>query len=806
MTAQHTQRPTPRPQTDALVGCLLDVSGSMHAALESGRGDKDAVQRLRAVLNAALKLAEAEQRRDPDASMFVGAFGLAQGNPSVVDLCRVVDSLVAGQEEGQDGHEMLIALANKHDKAHVSEYIRKKLSEHQARILCMHLQRHPERIAEFVDAIPAPQKMKNLRTTSIILGVVFGVATALPITIALARRLKESGLLHSIKIPSMSFMDFVVAEPRSPAEWLIRTGNAVPSPVDALVDMFVEILAPFVGGLVVYTVYLIVVFAAFAGLIICFAATGAMIGIFLGSKAGSTTGALVEDKAVENSKALELARSITKEWLYEFQGFKPQKVGVTISLLERLQDLEDHKKGGEVTKDKSLLDTLREHMYGSTPMRKALMESLDVFQRAGDAARRVLVVLSDGSSTDGDPLPIARMLQQEKVVIASVYLTDDNNISSRQLHDRPDADWNEGQTILFEMAHRVASLTHPIPVLASLGWKIPSSGESSLFASICSTAALEEFCLMLLSARFGSADALLDVVGRVRLDAYIDDHLVRTCDNPSNQERSSSCYAHATAAVLHMALHRIVGRKGLYPSIVEIRDAILAKFPPGDGGRSTKSVLRTAVKWYHPLRFREVNEEGARQAVLRRRPVLSTFHLSDLGWNTFINHFTNPVTRNNVLTHRDMDAYSSSPNVGGHAVVLTSCDPHSLTFLNSWGRDWGNQGSFSVENCATLELRGTDKFQVRFYDVYWLENDLTEEERKAYEAEIDEKLCAHVSEYSSIFELEYRCALCTVNSPIAKFKGNLYQTECPACHKTFEPEPGHLVQALYARAGLNIID
>ena len=46
-----------------VVGCLLDVSGSMCDALETGHSDKRAIERLRAVLRAALKLAQAEQRR-----------------------------------------------------------------------------------------------------------------------------------------------------------------------------------------------------------------------------------------------------------------------------------------------------------------------------------------------------------------------------------------------------------------------------------------------------------------------------------------------------------------------------------------------------------------------------------------------------------------------------------------------------------------------------------------------------------------------------------------------------------------------
>jgi hypothetical protein len=84
--------------------------------------------------------------------------------------------------------------------------------------------------------------------------------------------------------------------------------------------------------------------------------------------------------------------------------------------------------------------------------------------------------------------------------------------------------------------------------------------------TVCSAAALDEFFSLLLSARFGSADALLDILARVRLDVYIDYEHVRTRNNPSDQGQSMTCYAHATATVLHMALLRIVGREEGYPN------------------------------------------------------------------------------------------------------------------------------------------------------------------------------------------------------------------------------------------------
>jgi hypothetical protein len=626
-------------------------------------------------------------------------------------------------QEHQTGHELLIELANQSNLSHITQYIQTKLDDDEARIVNIHLRRHPERVGEFVDAIPSPEEAKSFRDTSRRVGT--GV-----------------GILGTIT-------SNVLGWDLAPLHAIIGAGDI-----------------------------------------------------------RNRGAAFAEDCVVERSDALQLARQICNEWLLDFANLVPRPVADVVYLLQRLQDY-GAAGGGDGDQEpgkRSVLNTLREYMYGRTPMRDTLRQSLAVFRKYPVVEQRVLVLVSDGESTDGNPLPIACELQQEKVTLAAIYLTSDPAIPRRRLYDRAAEDWNAGQRSLHSMAARVACATHPIPVLASMGWEVPSSGECALYATACSVAALDEFCSVLLTARFGSADALLDIIGRVRLDAYIDDKHVRTCKKPSNQGDSATCYAHATAAVLHIALRRIVGREEGYPKIKNIRKRILKNFPPGSSGQAIKKVLSEAITWYPPLRFREVDDEGARKAVLYRRPVLTTFRLSHSGWDKFSQHFNTTDTRSLVLTRAHMAPHRSLPDDGGHAVVLIRCDPRSLTFLNSWGRKWGNNGSFSIEDHTVLELNDISRLEhVRFYDVYWLESDLTDVERQAYAVKVDKALRARATQYPSIFELETRCPRCHANAPIADFSGSIRQAVCPHCHKSFVPQPGHLVEALYARAGLSDI-
>src|SRR3569833_735377 len=109
------------PPRKAVVGCLLDVSCSVRKSLEAGRSYVDAIDRLRAVLRASLKLAQAEQRHSPDALVFVGAFGHKTSKmypyPPAVDLCGIADVLVSDSEDHHSGHDLLIARANENNVA-----------------------------------------------------------------------------------------------------------------------------------------------------------------------------------------------------------------------------------------------------------------------------------------------------------------------------------------------------------------------------------------------------------------------------------------------------------------------------------------------------------------------------------------------------------------------------------------------------------------------------------------------------------------------------------------------------------------
>ena len=58
-------------------------------------------------------------------------------------------------------------------------------------------------------------------------------------------------------------------------------------------------------------------------------------------------------------------------------------------------------------------------------------------------------------------------------------------------------------------------------------------------------------------------------------------------------------------------------------------------------------------------------------------------------------------------------------------MVLTEIEENCLKFLNSWGRDFADNGYFRIENEEVLN-------NLEFMDIFWYESDLTNEEKEKY--------------------------------------------------------------------------
>lgn len=196
----------------------------------------------------------------------------------------------------------------------------------------------------------------------------------------------------------------------------------------------------------------------------------------------------------------------------------------------------------------------------------------------------------------------------------------------------------------------------------------------------------------------------------------------------TDQDGDPICWAHAIATIIILATRRIIGREA--PKFEDIKKELIQKY--GCHKNDSYKVLKEILPKYG-LHFSEVpedkvdlfNEYGSYMFYI------SCFYLPGEKWNDFSNFFDNPENKqkNNFLKSKDLcitkpnDIYRK--NDGGHAVVCIDQNSSFLTYLNSWGNDWGIQGKFSMERGAISNII--------YYSVYFLENELTNEEKHCNE-------------------------------------------------------------------------
>ena len=267
-----------------------------------------------------------------------------------------------------------------------------------------------------------------------------------------------------------------------------------------------------------------------------------------------------------------------------------------------------------------IIDSIKPYIYGKTPMVKAVMGAKEIFDDIKTEINpKILFILSDGFSTDGDPALVAQKLKHSDVIIVTCYFTSESVLNPKRLVDKENLSWNEGARALYHMSSTMPNTNAPIAHLIDYGWELPLSGECRLFVLANSLDVVEEFCKVAVSKLMQSTDALVHMLGRVSLATYINQS---NEDFKPQQQIGATCYANAIAAVFHLAMHRIVDREGGIPDFRAIRRQIIQAY--GKEGANTELVIKKVCSEYR-LRCHKVDEKGARLAINKRCPVVVRF-------------------------------------------------------------------------------------------------------------------------------------------------------------------------------------
>lgn len=424
---------------------------------------------------------------------------------------------------------------------------------------------------------------------------------------------------------------------------------------------------------------------------------------------------------------------------------------------------------------KDLMKMIEPFIYGHTPLYKSLKEAVNLFRGTEyKNSKKQLFILSDGKPSDeGSINKISKRFSNADVTIVSCFINKKTDIESKKLFCKPGRRWSDGARFLFDLCSSIPTQRLPRTIFVKRGWKIDiSNNHTKLFMQVNDPENIHEACELAKNI-VCCQDALSDLLVSVSLDMYINQ--VNSKLKAPMQDKES-CYANASATVVHLSMKRVLGRVGGYPDFYELRQDIINEY--GKQEANTLRVLREICPLYRLQCNDDIGIENALKAISEKRPVVATFGLTDLEWSLFNDFFNENPTEILNKTFRDISKRTTRFKLIGHAVVLTSYNSECLHFMNSWGDEWADMGFFRVQNADVLEMK--------FIDVFWTSSNLTSSERKYFKNHGQEVADNLMKKLVGLQTANYECPLCHCSSLVIDFKGTLHEAICPNCSGKFK--------------------
>lgn len=424
-----------------------------------------------------------------------------------------------------------------------------------------------------------------------------------------------------------------------------------------------------------------------------------------------------------------------------------------------------------------LLKNIEPFLYGRTKLFKTLKKSHDIFmEKKYSNHEKYLFLLSTRAAHKEKVLhdQVKRMkdkMRTNDVKIISCYIAQPGcgDLKSRTLFAQVQKDWDETATALFALSSGISTLILPEAIFLARGWKIETNNDHiKLFIQVNHPDHINEVCNLVEEIE-STKDALLNIIGNVSLAKYLTKSKGRT------EQEGGTCYAHASAAVLHLAMKRILNRKGGYPEFEIILSDLIKRY--GEEGAHTFNVLKARCPTYR-LQCRSVNADEAIDVLSKGRPLVARYRLTDLEWDIFSNFYkSNPK---GILTKDTLDIgeRNTDPETFGHAVVLTSSNSECFRFMNSWGADFADMGFFRVKDEEVLDMD--------FIDVFWTESDLEDVEKSYFKDNGTSLTHLLLHSFKGLAKKNYECPSCHEESNVKEYHGSLLMVLCPKCNKEIE--------------------
>lgn len=140
----------------------------------------------------------------------------------------------------------------------------------------------------------------------------------------------------------------------------------------------------------------------------------------------------------------------------------------------------------------------------------------------------------------------------------SCYITNSLELESRRLYSTKQQHWEEGACFLFKLSSVIPTQMIPRSIFVKRKWVIDiEDNETRLFLQVNHPNNIRDVCDLAQNV-VCCQDSLADLLVRTSMDVYINQD---TKSFAPKQQEGGTCYANASAAALHLAMKRILGRK-----------------------------------------------------------------------------------------------------------------------------------------------------------------------------------------------------------------------------------------------------